>query len=205
MVTPTLSVDGAQLRVSPVGVMFEATGLPGVVGGSWSAGGSVEAVTLPENEEKLLAASNARTCRVQVDRAGRSVMVIELVGVRQALIGAVEPGGTTVCTSYPVTPTLSDDGAHRSVNPLDVGSDATGVPGVLGGIVSTATSSTMLMLSNDADASVVAKPTRLPNVADPRPDTATCAPGPVPAAMTPMRPGKLRSMVSRCHVPTAAA
>src|SRR4029079_10092107 len=125
----------------------------------------------------------------------------------QIRMGAAEPGGTTVVTSYPATATLSLDARQVIVKPRLEISLTYGSPGADGGTLSIGgTSSTMRTLSNTAAAPVVAKPTFL---CGSEPLTGgigarTCTPGEVPETIACVwLPASV--MVTVCQVPTAGA
>src|SRR5688572_23193608 len=91
-VTPTLSVDGAQVRVKPVDVMFEATGVPGAVGGVTSVGRMMSAGWATKGDQ-LPAASRARRARAYAPPGVRPVNSNEVTPAATSTVRAVPPWG----------------------------------------------------------------------------------------------------------------
>src|SRR5262245_15748851 len=126
----TLSREGVQVSVSAVSETRDATGVPGVVGGTPSPGGIVTFRLV--DGETLPAASRALTENRYVSDGRSPVRVIELV----AVVNCSPKSVYQRVTVYPVTPTLSVDAVQLSVIVPLAGKVAVGTPGVVGACVS---------------------------------------------------------------------
>src|SRR5512139_512430 len=117
-----------------VAVTAEATGVPGVVGRASAGGSAVVTVTGADAAETRPAPLRAATVNVY------AVEAVSPVSDADAVVGVattVDVLPVTRRTSYPVTPlSASVDAAQVRRSVVAATSEATGVPGTLGAVVS---------------------------------------------------------------------